>query len=71
MKAYLSRNTNGQLVLTQRTPIKNEYADGTVRFVGYEDNELFVNESFLKGEFNSVTFENSPIEVEVKLLNDL
>ena len=67
MKAYLSRNTNGQLILTQETPIRYEYDDGTVLWSGYDDNELGINEGFLNGEFKSVTFENSPVEIEIKL----
>ena len=67
MKAYLSRNTNGQLTLTQETPIRYEYDDGTVLWSGCDDNEILINESFLNGEFNSVTFENSPVEIEIKL----
>lgn len=67
MKAYLSRDTNGKLILTQETPIRYEYDDGTVLWAGYDDNELGINESFLNGEFKSVTFENSPVEIEIKL----
>lgn len=67
MKSYLSRDTNGRLILTQETPQKWEYEDGTVLWSGYDDNELSINESFLNGEFKRVTFENSPVEIEIKL----
>lgn len=67
MKSYLSRDTNGRLILTQNTPQKWEYEDGTVLWSGYDDNELGINESFLNGEFKSITFENSPVEIEIKL----
>lgn len=67
MKSYLSRDTNGHLLLTQEEPTLYKYDDGTCLWSANDDNELIINEAFLKGEFKNVTLENSPVEIEIKL----
>lgn len=64
MKGYLARNKNGHLSLFQYRPTLEE----DFWFGGESDGEeLYVNESLLYGEFREVTFENSPVEVEINI----
>ena len=60
MKMWIARDTNGALWLYEKTPLKFQ----TI-FLGGKHNESMqlINDAFPK-----VTFENSPQEVELKLI---
>ena len=62
MKMYIARDRSGELWLYQSEPIcRNE--DGSFYPTCFEDCRL------LDEDFPEVTFENSPMEVELKLID--
>lgn len=62
MKLWIARDLDGELYLYPSKPRKGDY-----RFVCGYVYEDYIN---LNGdEFPEVTFENSPVQVELKLIN--
>lgn len=59
MKIWIARDRRGLLTLSSEKPVK----DRCGRWFGK-------GQSILKFDFPSVTFENSPQQVEIKMIND-
>lgn len=65
MRMWIARDTDGELYLYPSKPIKGDYRF-TCRYI-YEDYILLNSEEDC---FPSVTFDNSPQQVEIKLIEN-
>ena len=63
MKFWIARNKSGTLVLWFNKPVKQ--GDGW-----YNNDGFFILDSVQSPTFGEVTFENSPQEVELKLVKE-
>ena len=69
MKMWICRNEGGYLSLFDHKPIYDSLFDmWGIRWLGHED-EVDVGYGISKKNFPEVTFENSPMEVELKLVD--